>query len=383
MGRAKRRRGRRSERVEELGVVAPFGAVRRAHATVERHALKLLALLPRDDLQAGVDPALQRRMVDQRAFEIGRAEIALALGKLEERAKAGVGLDVFDALRDERVQLETGGAAGNARPAPLAEVAFVDARPASPAMPLRLTSEKLAHCTWPGGAVGIARVHRLADAEPGFEPGHPGGLGRDRAYWFMKREVEAHREVLDAAALRRLEREREERRAGRSGPPATRCSAADGAAVEIGELAIVGEDDRHPQVERDVVVEPDVGAGVETRRALVVLATFMFDAVKPPDESPGLAALPMVVSRRMCASSSRVLVAERQVQIEDVVAVERVDDVGHLAGLGQHPRLADLDRLVGVRAVAARGEHARLSRPAAEPSSRAFALRMRSPDRGR
>src|SRR5262249_18360510 len=109
-GEPERPRGRRPERIEELGIVATLRPVGSGDAPLESDALELLALLPRNDLEAGEDPPLQRRVVDQRPFEIGRAEVAARGGKLEERAKAGERLDVLDALGDEAVELETGGA---------------------------------------------------------------------------------------------------------------------------------------------------------------------------------------------------------------------------------------------------------------------------------
>ena len=82
-------------------------------------------------------------------------------------------------LEMKRVQLEPGGPAGDAGGA-LAIAKLPSSMPARPGDAVAIDVGEVRACTWPGGGFGVARVHRLADAEAGFETGHPGGLGRDR-----------------------------------------------------------------------------------------------------------------------------------------------------------------------------------------------------------
>ena len=74
--------------------------------------------------------------------------------------------------------------------------------------------------------------------------------------------VEADAEPVDAAARRALERDVEELLAGRVLEPLRVARRA----VEVRQLARVGEDDREAERQREVLVDADVAADLEDRR---------------------------------------------------------------------------------------------------------------------
>ena len=182
-----------------------------------------------------------------------------------------------------------------------------------------------------------------SDREARLDAEHPRGQRRF-ANLVQDRVVEPDRELIDPAARGALERHGEQLLAHRILRALWVCSGA----VEIGELARVGEDQRQAEREREVTEQPDVRADLQRGHALPILRDALAIRHVPARRKPGLApdvgALPLLPQ------------ADREIGVERIVVIERVDDRRVLAGLLHEPLLARRHRFVG-EGHARRSEH--------------------------
>jgi hypothetical protein len=115
------------------------------------------------------------------------------------------------------------------------------------------------------------------------------------------------------------------------------------AAVYPLELAIVRQDDRHAHDQRDVTEQADFRARIQAARRLAVAGDLQRVLGVPTRGQPRLD------DRAFAADLGAlpgVLVAERKMQIELILAVEGVHHLRDLARLCQDERLRDFARLI-------------------------------------
>src|SRR5690606_28206979 len=246
---------RAAERVEQLGVVLPRRSVRARQPQLEADPLVLLDELPRDDLGAQTEAALERRVLVPRAVA---REVAGGDRQLERGGEHQERLDPGEAPREGRVQLDAGRAPADAR-APLArelalERAELVAREAAArAVAIDVRGVRAARR---GAVAALGGGRRWAAGVHGLRHGQA-RLGADQqarrrpvAALVEDAPVDPDAEKLDAATVGRVEGQAEERHARR----AVERGRAGAARLE---RDAVREHDRHAQDQRQVVIQTE------------------------------------------------------------------------------------------------------------------------------
>ena len=202
-------------------------------------------------------------MIDERAFEIARgAEVAAVLCELGEKPEARVRLDIAVTLGEDGVRADRVHAAADTG------IAVCGGHDGIGAL---------------HGRVAIARMERRTDAEAALDADDPCRLG-EVALLIQDRVVEPHREPVDAAAGRAVERHLEELTAARI----LKALRVVRRAVEISERARVAQDDRQAKDEREILVDADVGAHVEDAHRLAILGDVLGARHEVAGGEPGL-----------------------------------------------------------------------------------------------